>query len=890
MLAFALILQGVFFIPTQQSFAEGPTDPAPEIQPKVDNENAGKKVLFDNTHGQTAGAADWVIDGAFSDFAHGLAEDGFYVKELRKTTPITYDDLKEYNVFVMPEANIPYKTSEQDALIQYVENGGSIFFVADHYNADRNKNRWDSSEVFNGYRRGAFNDPTKGMSEAEANSDAMKDVTSTDWLESNFGLRFRYNALGDIGANIIVEPEQSFGITEGVNTVAMHAGSTIVITDPKKAKGVVYLPETDAAWPHAVDQGVYAGGGVAEGPYAAIAKLGKGKAAFIGDSSPVEDATPKYMREDKTGSKKTYDGFKEEDDATFLINTINWLANQEEYTSFDQVEGLELDEPTPLLDFEEPAASTEPQPEPWSAPGEGYLWWDMSTFSPGAYGSSKEAEQNPTYSLVHQDVLPNAETFQIRVVMEDLVPGSTVNDVNLGIYVAGGSQVAKVQNEDGSWPDNYGYSPYFSMTADQLGRATKDVTVQIKEGTVGEANLRLRKGSSKLLTNAVTIDNVPAEDLPKDEIELPALSSIADARKQAENKLVTVEGVITTKPGIFGSEAFYLQDDTAGIYVYQKDSGFEVGDKVRISAPIVIYNTEVELTNLVAIEKVGTGELPEPKVVEAAGDSNQGELIRLDNVSIESLGEPSQHGTFEFDAVAGEKTTRVRVDGRTGIKYDEIVAQYEGKKVNISGVSSIYKGTYQLKPLSVEGFSIADVTAPQTEVSVTGDVFSTGVYSGEAKITLTASDEGTGVEKVEYRIGEDEWKQYEEPIVVSAEGKTSLQYRAFDKTGNVEEVKEVSVDVLTVSAKSLKKMIKSSNIDPKAVERLLLVKAKAVDYYFKKADHYHERGNARLAQGYEKAGKTTLKCLSDLVDKADASKDEKKDINMMIDSLIDSRK
>ena len=35
-------------------------------------------------------------------------------------------------------------------------------------------------------------------------------------------------------------------------------------------------------WSHAVDQGIYNGGGIAEGPYVAISKVGKGKAAFIG--------------------------------------------------------------------------------------------------------------------------------------------------------------------------------------------------------------------------------------------------------------------------------------------------------------------------------------------------------------------------------------------------------------------------------------------------------------------------------------------------------------------------------------------------------------------------------------------------------------------------------
>ena len=60
------------FIPS--TYAESSVDPAPEIAAKVVNQNNGKKVLFDNTHGQTAGTADWVIDGGFSDFGNGIAK------------------------------------------------------------------------------------------------------------------------------------------------------------------------------------------------------------------------------------------------------------------------------------------------------------------------------------------------------------------------------------------------------------------------------------------------------------------------------------------------------------------------------------------------------------------------------------------------------------------------------------------------------------------------------------------------------------------------------------------------------------------------------------------------------------------------------------------------
>ncbi|WP_420491676.1 Ig domain protein group 2 domain protein [Neobacillus drentensis] len=379
-----LLLSSSFFFMTACVSAENALDPAPQLQP-VGTAN-GKKVLFDNTHGQTAGAADWVLDGGFSDFANALANKGYYAKELRKNTSITYQDLQGYDVFVIGEANIPYKTTEQAAMIQYVQNGGSIFFIGDHYNADRNKNRWDASEVFNGFRRGAYSNPTKGMGTEEASSAAMQGVTGSDWLSANFGIRFRYNAIGDVTANDIVAQSQAFGITSGVSTVAMHAGSTLAITDPNKAKGIVYLPPTTTAWGSAVDQGVYNGGGRAEGPYAAVSKLGLGKAAFIGDSSPVEDATPKYLREETGAKKTTYDGFKEQNDGTLLVNILDWLSKQESYTALSQVAGLQLDQPTVLLSMENPQTSTEPVAEPWAAPATGYKWYDPSTFKSGSYG------------------------------------------------------------------------------------------------------------------------------------------------------------------------------------------------------------------------------------------------------------------------------------------------------------------------------------------------------------------------------------------------------------------------------------------------------------------------------------------------------------------------
>ncbi|MBE0344148.1 DNA-binding protein, partial [Paenibacillus sp. 28ISP30-2] len=85
----------------------GEPDPGTPGQPGTTlPDGKGKKVLFDNTHAQTAGAADWVIDGAFSDFAGGLRNAGFTVDPLNRSIPftygeqaITYDKLRPYDVF-----------------------------------------------------------------------------------------------------------------------------------------------------------------------------------------------------------------------------------------------------------------------------------------------------------------------------------------------------------------------------------------------------------------------------------------------------------------------------------------------------------------------------------------------------------------------------------------------------------------------------------------------------------------------------------------------------------------------------------------------------------------------------------------------------------------------
>ncbi len=376
--------------------------------------NNNKTVLFDVSHGGTEGNADWVIDGGFSDFADALVTEGYRVEEYRgvdlnndgliryaddlnvssssqntnqviNEAIITYAAIQHADVLVLAESNRPFKISEYQALEQFVAAGKGIYFVGDHYNADRNLNTWDATEVFNGYNRSTL----AKYNYAGEYGDLRNPGNSQGWLAQNFGIRFRFNAVDyKAGVSDVTSPVHAEGITQGVEPILMAGGATLAITDPSKAKGLVYLSAQDnaTAWGHAIDSGLYFGGRD-EGPYVAIAKSGLGKAAFIGDSSPVEDSSPKYRRQDSGSTKKTYPGWTDPGDAaTLSVNIINWLATQESYTEFDNNNGHTEGELTPnakaAIEMDDPDNGN-----PWSTPSNGYNPSDPSTFANGAFAA-----------------------------------------------------------------------------------------------------------------------------------------------------------------------------------------------------------------------------------------------------------------------------------------------------------------------------------------------------------------------------------------------------------------------------------------------------------------------------------------------------------------------
>jgi hypothetical protein len=509
-------------------------DGRPYIAPTASGPGTGKLIGFDNTHGQTAGMADWVLDGGFSDMACDLAGQGYTVEEIR-AYPLTTTTLNAYDVVIFAEPNIPFTTAEETALQSYVSGGKGLLLVGDHYQADRNFNTWDATEVFNGFRRGHYNQTFTTPSynyNGFSTAGTYTFNSGNDWLASAFGFRFRSNAMdlvdainNDFQTGSTTDPEdpgilpasKTFNITSGVTHVATYAGATISIVDPAKAMGIIYpnknslkrwanAQATDPVALYTDNVGTPAGGsstygGVHEGAYVVVAKPSAGKVAAIGDSSPWEDATPKYKREDNGNTKSTHAGWTDKSHAALGINLVNWLATPDTATSIaPALRQSATQEPYDVLTIGEPIA------EPWAAPPAGYLWYDATTFKAGAYNGTNSGGGGGTEAWAFNPMAPNAypnNKYAAFLDGQGLTPGGSYS-TQAYLYVTGsGTQISTRYNRStGAYVDAL---TAVSLTANASGKLQRWEFWNLTSTASDRAlSLRLKVGGTTKLTQTVT--------------------------------------------------------------------------------------------------------------------------------------------------------------------------------------------------------------------------------------------------------------------------------------------------------------------------------------------------------------------------------------------------
>lgn len=88
-----------------------------------------------------------------------------------------------------------------------------------------------------------------------------------------------------------------------------------------------------------------------------------------------------------------------------------------------------------------------------------------------------------------------------------------------------------------------------------------------------------------------------------------------------------------------------------------------------------------------------------------------------------------------------------------------------------------------------------DRTPPETTAALTGEKNSDGAFITSAKATVTATDAGSGVDRIEYSLDGGPYLAYTAPVLVDRIGSHTFAHRATDKAGNTSEAKQVSFTV-----------------------------------------------------------------------------------------------
>ncbi|TPG84246.1 endonuclease [Brevibacillus laterosporus] len=198
-------------------------------------------------------------------------------------------------------------------------------------------------------------------------------------------------------------------------------------------------------------------------------------------------------------------------------------------------------------------------------------------------------------------------------------------------------------------------------------------------------------------------------------------SSLAAIRQLPDKtSLVTATGVVSTVSD--SRNSFYMQDDKAGILVFQPvtQTAVKPGDVITISKGLKdTYNSEVEIMQA---EFSITGTTTEPRAISVEANQlleKQGMLIRLAEASV------SQVTPSKLMVTTSTGSLEVFL-GKYGITLPEL---REKDVVDVTGIASIFKSSAQLYPRSAQdiiilrsGLTDADrVAADKASLSVGDD-------------------------------------------------------------------------------------------------------------------------------------------------------------------------
>jgi plastocyanin len=253
----------------------------------------------------------------------------------------------------------------------------------------------------------------------------------------------------------------------------------------------------------------------------------------------------------------------------------------------------------------------------------------------------------------------------------------------------------------------------------------------------------------------------------------------------------------------------YLDSATVSLTATDAGSGvaaveyqLDGGTWTAYAAPVVVSAVGMHMLHYRARDVAGNESaegMAHFTIVEGQGDTTPPTVTAAITGQQDSSGNYVDVATVKLTATDADSTVasvEYQLDGGAWTAYPAPVA------VTGAGEHMVhFRATDAAGNTSPEGMSHftvvkSDTTPPIVTASLGGTQDADGNYVGKATVTLVASDSGSGVAAVEYRVDGGAWTAYTAPVPVTAPGAHTVGYRGRDVAGNTSAPASVSFTVV----------------------------------------------------------------------------------------------
>lgn len=194
--------------------------------------------------------------------------------------------------------------------------------------------------------------------------------------------------------------------------------------------------------------------------------------------------------------------------------------------------------------------------------------------------------------------------------------------------------------------------------------------------------------------------------------------NINDARSFAVGSTVTIKGVSAN--GAELGSIRYIQDETGGlpVYGYNETQNVNRGDSVVVTGVLKAFNGLLEMDPINNLSNKGTGTQIAPWNINITdlGETYEGRLVRIDNVTFANAGQTFANST-NYSFSDGTNSSEIRITNGTGMDGQTIPSGPQ----SVIGLVSEFNGSYQLLTRGMSDIIAYVPPAKKLEVWVNGE-------------------------------------------------------------------------------------------------------------------------------------------------------------------------